>query len=127
MPRAHDRERLKRFGEFIKSKRDERGLTQTQVGEALGVTANHIATLEAGKCAPGFESTIGLLRVLNIRPDEVASIPVNVPRSLAKRLPPSERDWAGDNLAFVRIVHDGADRGLTVDKLRKAIELLVEK
>ncbi len=62
MPKKTKSERyapfLKGFGARMKQLREERGLSQSQLADAVDVERNHIYRIESGKTNP----TIGLLR-----------------------------------------------------------------
>jgi transcriptional regulator with XRE-family HTH domain len=51
---------LKKLGVRLKQLREERGLSQSQLADAVDVERNHIYRIEAGKTNP----TIGLMRDL---------------------------------------------------------------
>ncbi len=59
--------------EILKQRRKELGLTQTQVGERVGVTSQAIFNYESGKRKISDEMLLKLSKVLNISADEILS------------------------------------------------------
>lgn len=55
------------FADKIKTKRNERGLSQRQLADALGVSSSLLAMYETGKRKPSFEMLCALGRYFNIR------------------------------------------------------------
>ncbi len=53
------------IGEKIKKNRQEAGLTQKQLGEALGVSQQQIAQYESGKRTPKVDTLVRIARALN--------------------------------------------------------------
>lgn len=87
------------LGERIKERRKAAGLTQTQLGDAVGVRKNTVSDWERGKYKPDIETVADIARVLNTRavyllecdddPEdydallETADIPLNVAHEYA--------------------------------------------
>lgn len=42
------------FGRQLKKLREDNGLTQEELAEAIGVTPQHLSDIERGKYSPGF-------------------------------------------------------------------------
>ena len=57
------------LGERIKLKREELGLTQLQLAQALGVTPQHISVIEKGKRSPSLDSLAKLAQELGVTTD----------------------------------------------------------
>ncbi len=53
-----------RFGKHLRRIRRNKDITQEQLAEAIGVTAEFISTMERGKHAPSFETIEKLAAVL---------------------------------------------------------------
>ena len=61
----------KRVGKRIKQCREEKGLTQEQLAERLGVAANYISTIERGASFPRYEKLIMLMNTLETSADSI--------------------------------------------------------
>jgi transcriptional regulator with XRE-family HTH domain len=57
------------LGERIKARREELGLTQLQLAQALGVTPQHISIIEKDKRSPSLESLAKLAQELGVTTD----------------------------------------------------------
>jgi transcriptional regulator with XRE-family HTH domain len=57
------------LGERVKARREELGLTQLQLAQALGVTPQHISVIEKGKRSPSLESLAKLAQELGVTTD----------------------------------------------------------
>ena len=57
------------LGERIKGKREELGLTQLQLAQALGVTPQHISVIEQNKRAPSLDLLAKLAHELGVTTD----------------------------------------------------------
>jgi transcriptional regulator with XRE-family HTH domain len=57
------------LGERIKERRQELGLTQLQLAQALGVTPQHISVIEKNKRAPSLDSLAKLAQELGVTTD----------------------------------------------------------
>ena len=69
------------FGELLKKKRSESGLTQRKVGEKIGKPYQYYQRWENGTAMPDFRTIKTLCRVLSITPQEAFdSIPDEEPR-----------------------------------------------
>lgn len=64
------------LGERIKEKREERGLSQTQLAEMVGVkTANAISNWEKDKTEPGVEKLVALSQALDVSIEDLLAVP----------------------------------------------------
>lgn len=52
---------MEQFGQRIKKKRKEKHLSQIEAAEKLGISPNHLSTLENGNSNPSFEVICDLL------------------------------------------------------------------
>ena len=57
------------LGERIKVRREELGLTQLQLAQALGVTPQHISVIEKEKRSPSLDSLAKLAQELGVTTD----------------------------------------------------------
>jgi transcriptional regulator with XRE-family HTH domain len=62
---------LRFLGERVATLRRERGLTQEQLAEKMGVSRNHIADIELGTRNTGVWSFLLIARALGISPAEL--------------------------------------------------------
>jgi transcriptional regulator with XRE-family HTH domain len=62
---------LKLLGQRVAKLRLDRGLTQEQLAESMGVSQNHIAYIELGARNTGVWSILLIARALNVRPGEL--------------------------------------------------------
>lgn len=60
-----------KIGKFIAAPRKERGLTQEQLGERLGVTNKTVSRWETGSYMPPIDGFLELSRVLDISLNEL--------------------------------------------------------
>lgn len=59
------------FGALIKQKRIEKGLTQIELAESVGVTQSCIAHIERGKRKPTFKTLFSLADILELSLNEL--------------------------------------------------------
>lgn len=57
------------FGNNIRRRRKALGLSQYQLAELLGVSPNHVSSLETGKSEPSNQTVINLCNALDVTPD----------------------------------------------------------
>lgn len=62
---------LRLLGEKVASVRRERGLTQEELAERIGVSRNHIADIELGARNTGVWSILLIARGLGVRPGDL--------------------------------------------------------
>jgi len=67
------------FGEKIKLLREEKELTQTELGEAINMTQRKISYLENDKYEPSIEDIKLLCRFYNVSADYLLGFPSNLP------------------------------------------------
>lgn len=85
----------KRFGDHLRQIRRERGLTQEQVAEGLGVTPAAYQHYEAGRNEPRFTSTPKLAGILGVHPCALLDPFVPEPAPPLKEPSQPVRDDAG--------------------------------
>jgi transcriptional regulator with XRE-family HTH domain len=70
-----------RFGEKVRYLRRQKGLTQTDVSEALAASGSHISNIEAGRKSPSLETVIRIADTLCVATDYLLrdSIAVDTP------------------------------------------------
>lgn len=78
------------IGRRIQLSREQAGLTQEQLSEALGLTTQHLSTVERGVSGASVETLINLCGVLNVSSDWLLLGKRDVPttQSVAARLAP---------------------------------------
>lgn len=64
------------LGKYLKKKREDAGLTQTEVGEALGYTSGHqyISNWERGLSSPPLAKLNELIKLYHIDSDELITV-----------------------------------------------------
>ena len=62
---------LQKVGKFIAKMRKKVGLTQSDLGEALGVTGKAVSKWERGLNAPDITVLVELSKLLNVTPREI--------------------------------------------------------
>ena len=72
----------KDIGQRIKSKRIEKGLTQEQLSEMVGVGPSHMSHIESGSTVPSFDVFISILNALECSADEILCREVAVDKPL---------------------------------------------
>lgn len=55
----------------LRNKRIQQGLTQSMLGNAVGVSTEHIKSLEYGRVNPSFKLMLKICEVLKGKPDEL--------------------------------------------------------
>ena len=64
------------FGEKVKQLRKEKGLTQTELAEAVGVGTSHISHIETGSGKASLETLIQIINALDCSADELFCLEV---------------------------------------------------
>lgn len=59
------------FANNLKKIRSDRGMTQSELGEKIGVHANHISRYERGDSSPSTETLKAFAQALNVTIDEL--------------------------------------------------------
>lgn len=94
------------FGQFIKRKRQDLSLTQTQVAKRLGVGQNYVAYMERGERKPSIDIIQGLAQCLKLplqklyllaNPDIEKIFPAGE-SSQSRAMPPLLKRLAGDHI-----------------------------
>lgn len=57
---------MNRINKLIKEKRIEKGLTQQELANAIGITRNYISDIENGRYTPSLKTTIKLASYLDL-------------------------------------------------------------
>jgi transcriptional regulator with XRE-family HTH domain len=84
------------FGEFLRRRRRELGLSQEDLADDAALSANYIAKLETGVREPGLKALMRLSEALEVSKDEIFNIFIHAPilsgngntEQEFKRLPP---------------------------------------
>lgn len=84
------------FGVRLRALRRERGLTQRQLADQVGLDFTYLSKLENGADIPGEKAVERLARELRADPDELLA--------LAGRLPAELRDWTAHDPRAVRLL-----------------------
>ena len=82
----------KDIGSRIRTIRMERGITQAQLAEAVGVGGTHISHIEAGNGIPSLQTFLDVVNALSCSADELLCIEV-------ERARPIYETWLNDQLA----------------------------
>lgn len=64
-----DNENFQELGKMIKILRDNKGLTQEQLAEALDISCPYVSGLECGKKIPSLSIFLGLVEILETEPN----------------------------------------------------------
>jgi transcriptional regulator with XRE-family HTH domain len=59
------------FGNLIKSKRKEKGYTQAELSDLVGITTQHYSRLERGEFVPSLQTFLSLIQVLELNLSEL--------------------------------------------------------
>ncbi|WP_083470140.1 helix-turn-helix domain-containing protein [Herpetosiphon geysericola] len=62
------------FGEFIKFRREQLGISQSQIARKLEVSERQYRNWESDKFKPNLDSLLPLLRALNLRLQDIESV-----------------------------------------------------
>ena len=57
------------FGEKVRNLREDKDLTQAQLGKALGMTQRKLSYMECGKCEPSIEDITALCKFFKVSSD----------------------------------------------------------
>ena len=68
------------FGEKIKNLREDQGLNQTQLGNAINATQRKISYIECGKYEPSVQDIVALCSVFKVSADYLLGIPYHYKR-----------------------------------------------
>lgn len=60
---------LSAFGNRIKKRRKSLNIKQNSLGESLGITPNHLSTIENGKAKPSYDVICNICDLLDVTPD----------------------------------------------------------
>lgn len=72
----------KDIGQRIKAKRIEKGFTQEQLSEMIGVGPSHMSHIEGGKTVPSFEVFLAIVNYLDCSADELLCKEINADRPI---------------------------------------------
>ena len=67
------------FGEKIRLLREERGLNQTELGQAVQMTQRKVSYIECGKYEPSMEDIRLLCKYFRVSADYLLGFPKNLP------------------------------------------------
>lgn len=67
----HDKSILKLVGERIQSLRQQKGLTQQQFSEMVGISTNYLSDLERGVSSPRMDKLVSIMNALDCSADEL--------------------------------------------------------
>ena len=82
----------KDIGSRIRTIRMERGITQAQLAEAVGVGVTHISHIETGNGIPSLQTFLDVVNALSCSADELLCVEV-------ERARPIYETWLNDQLA----------------------------
>lgn len=77
------------MGIRIKTRRKELRIKQAELAETLGISNNHMSSIENGKQKPSLDTFIGICKCLNVSPDYLllgAMHAQNVPQDIIDKL-----------------------------------------
>lgn len=63
------------LGEKIRNLREDADLSQTQLGQEIGMTQRKLSYIECGKCEPSIDDIVELCRFFKISADYLMGIP----------------------------------------------------
>jgi transcriptional regulator with XRE-family HTH domain len=69
--RKDRRPEAEKFGAFVRTLREERGLTQDQLAERAGVSATYIGFIERGDNVPTLTIILQIASALKVRPSDL--------------------------------------------------------
>jgi transcriptional regulator with XRE-family HTH domain len=102
---------LKAFGKRLRTRREQRGYTQTELSERSGLAQMSISTWERGKTTPNVVNLMKLARALGLRPETLIDPTIieieSIPKSAAEQV------WRHAR-AIIQIVRKHRQRGRDV-------------
>ncbi len=60
---------MKKFGKKLRILRQRQGLSQTQLGDMLGIKQSHVGKIERGENMPSVEVLVKITQLLNVSAD----------------------------------------------------------
>jgi len=91
--RAFDRAQLRNLGRQIRSLREHRGLSLSQLARQSGISVTGIRNIEFGRANPGLLTVVAILDVLGVSLDELVSLARRSGKTVhVARAPAAQRD-----------------------------------
>ncbi len=78
-------ESFKTLGGFLRAKRIERGLTQSEVGKVLGVHLMFISRFELNKCSVPYKHLKKLIKLYKVSPEIILKISLEEEKKKLKK------------------------------------------
>lgn len=63
------------FGEKIRNLREDKDMSQTQLGKALNMTQRKISYIECGACEPSIQDIVAFCHYFKVSADDLLEIP----------------------------------------------------
>jgi transcriptional regulator with XRE-family HTH domain len=79
------------FSELLKRLRSQKGVTQPQLAEAIGVSKGNVGDWETGKSKPGYQAIVALARYFDVSADYLLELN-QTPDSNTKVSTPKEEE-----------------------------------
>lgn len=108
---------MSNFGEFLYSLRKEKGITQAELADKLGVTNKAVSKWETGEAMPETSQLLPISRIFNVTVDELLAGKRNEPAP--EPLPKTEEVQVRDHL-FTRGDDDNEEKTL-LEKIQGAV------
>ena len=67
------------FGDKVRYLREERNISQTELGKALNMTQRKVSYIECGKYEPSIEDIVAIATFFNVSADYLLGIPKDKP------------------------------------------------
>jgi len=108
------------FSELLKELRSKKGVTQSQLAKAVGVSPGNVGDWETGKSKPGYSALAELTRYFEVSPARLLEIPAYDQTYTCDGVPLSESE--ADLIAMCRLI-DEADRQTIFELAKLKYEL----
>ncbi|WP_312938851.1 helix-turn-helix transcriptional regulator [Oscillibacter sp.] len=93
------------FCDLLKDLRLRKGVTQTDLAKAIGVSNGNVGDWERGRSKPGYDALISLSRFFEISPARLLELPIQEPNYICDGIPLAEAE--SDLVAMFRLLESG--------------------
>lgn len=74
------------FGQWLKTRREMRGLSMNALGQKVGITHSHISNIESGKSEPHKDTVVAIAEALEVDPQEALRAFIGDPEITRERI-----------------------------------------
>lgn len=90
------------FGQWLKMRREMRGLSMNALGQKVGITHSHISNIESGKSEPHKDTVVAIAEALDVDPQEALRAFIGDPEIIRDDSPEITRErYADDDIPTI--------------------------